>query len=442
MKSKKHPNKAELKKTELGSIPQDWNESRLGELGELKNGVNFGRNDFGKGFPIINVTNLFRGKYATTDNLDEIKEETLKTPENYFLKKGDLLFTRSSLKHSGTGQAAMVNQLPKEKTLFSGFIIRFRKNPNSNINEEYLNYLVRSKIYRDYMKQIMAETTITNINQPFLANLPIIIPSPKEQKFIAKLLSGLDNRGELNNQTNITLEDIGQALFKHWFVDFEFPNENGAPFKSNGGKLIDSELGKIPEKWNIAMIKDLVSLSKKTVLPMNSPETDFCHYSIPNYDINKRPIIQKGSEILSNKFIVQENSILVSKLNPDTPRVWAVKNPSTLSISSTEFLVFIAHKHYSFAYFTFISSQVKQLMKGLVTGTSKSHQRVNPKDILKLPIIMPPLEVLEKFEKITKDIIPFIERTTQENIVLERTRDSLLPKLMSGEIRIPIRVRR
>ena len=204
--------KSKFKQTEIGMIPEDWEVEKLGDIGELKNGVNFNRNDFGEGFPIINVTNLFRGKYATINNLDEIKKGTLKNPDNYFVKRGDLLFARSSLKHSGTGQAAMVYNLPKNETVFSGFIIRFRLNDDSKINYEFLNYLVRSELYRAYIRKSMDGTTITNINQVFLSNLPVILPPLPEQSAIAKILSSLDSKIELNQQMNKTLEAIGQAI--------------------------------------------------------------------------------------------------------------------------------------------------------------------------------------------------------------------------------------
>src|SRR3989344_5679282 len=188
--------KSKFKQTEIGLIPEDWEVEKLGDIGELKNGVNFNRNDFGEGFPIINV--------------DEIKRDTLKNPDNYFVKRGDLLFARSSLKHSGTGQAAMVYDLPKNETVFSGFIIRFRLNDDSKINYEFLNYLVRSELYRAYIRKSMDGTTITNINQVFLSNLPVILPPLPEQSAIAKILSSLDSKIELTQQMNKTLESLSR----------------------------------------------------------------------------------------------------------------------------------------------------------------------------------------------------------------------------------------
>jgi type I restriction enzyme S subunit len=168
--------KTGFKQTEVGIIPEDWEVANLGDLGELKNGVNFSRSDFGEGLPVINVTNLFDGRYASIEKLTEIKRESLPNYSKCLARRGDILFARSSLVHSGAGQAAMVNNLPKEETLFSGFIIRFRTRDDAQINSEFLNYLVRSKAYREFIPQILAGTAITNINQRILSKLPIVIP--------------------------------------------------------------------------------------------------------------------------------------------------------------------------------------------------------------------------------------------------------------------------
>ena len=214
--------KSKFKDTEIGMIPDEWEVVKLGSLGLLRNGVNFNRKDFGTGYPIINVKNLYSGRYATIDDLDEIMEGTIKNIEGYTLEKGDLLFARSSLMHSGAGQVSMVNSLPHKFTLFSGFIIRFRIN-SENIYHDFLNYLLRSPRYREYLTRIALGTTITNLTQDILSDIPIILPEIKEQERIVNLLNSLDSKIELNHQMNKTLEAIDQAIFKHWFVDFEFP---------------------------------------------------------------------------------------------------------------------------------------------------------------------------------------------------------------------------
>jgi restriction endonuclease S subunit len=160
---------------------------------------------------------LFRGELVSFNDLEVVKKDSISHWENYLLKEGDMLFARGSLKREGAGKLALVRNLPKEDIVFSGFTILFRnESENDNL---FLNYLLRSPRYRELFPRIAVGTTITNLNQEILRSVPIILPPLPEQKAIAKILSDLDAKIELNNKMNRTLEAIGQALFKKWFID-------------------------------------------------------------------------------------------------------------------------------------------------------------------------------------------------------------------------------
>jgi type I restriction enzyme S subunit len=277
--------KPDFKESEIGLIPLDWTEAPLGELGELKNGVNFGRDDFGEGLPIINVTNLFDGRYASITNLAQIKKNAVSNYRKFLVRKGDILFARSSLVHSGAGQAAIVDKLPKEETVFSGFIIRFRKKDDAPINNEFLNYLVRSKIYRDFIPQILAGTAITNINQSILSRLPIVFPSIPEQEAIVRTVSDLDSKIELNQNMNKVLEDCGAAVFRQWFVNFEFPNWENKPYRSSGGEMVFCEdfNKKIPKNWSIKNLSEISNNLDSKRVPLPSREREKMKGSYPYY---------------------------------------------------------------------------------------------------------------------------------------------------------------
>ena len=235
-----------------------------------------------------------------------------------------------------------------------------------------------------YFKKLDVFPYITGAVQPKLnqENLKLIkikIPDFSEAKKIVSILSTLDEKIELNRQTNTTLEAIAQAIFKEWFVDFNFPGATG--------EMVESELGLIPKGWRVGRLGELIEISNETVKPMNSPELLFSHYSIPSYDDGLNPIIEAGSAILSNKYLVKEKSILVSKLNPRIPRIWAINQvENENSICSTEFQVFLPIKHfyYSFSYFYLIQQSTIDTMVSKATGTSSSHQRINPNDILEI----------------------------------------------------------
>ena len=130
----------------------------------------------------------------------------------------------------------------------------------------------------------------------YLEKLEYSIPSLNEQKTIAKILSDLDSKIEINQQMNKTLETIGQALFKQWFIDFEFPNEEGKPYKSSSGEMVYSEEmdKEIPVRWKEGLLSDLVEISTDSVRPKDEL---YYHYSIPSFDENKFPNLENGNLI-------------------------------------------------------------------------------------------------------------------------------------------------
>lgn len=151
---------SEWRETYIGTIPRTWNVINLGDLGDFKNGINFSRKDFGKGVPVVNVKNLFDGRFVSTQELDEVIKERISNVDNYLLEKDDILFARSSVTIEGAGQVSMVNTLPENYCVFSSFIIRFRNRHQDKLNSTFLNYLLRSPKYRQYLIKIAIGTAI------------------------------------------------------------------------------------------------------------------------------------------------------------------------------------------------------------------------------------------------------------------------------------------
>jgi type I restriction enzyme S subunit len=267
------------------------------------------------------------------------------------------------------------------------------------------------------------------------------IPSLPEQNAIAAILGVLDDKIQLHQQMNRTFEEINSAIFKHWFVDFDFLDGEGKPYKTSGGRMLYNEqLGRdLPIGWKVGKMSDIAVQIKEQILPVERPEQIFNHYSIEAYDSGMMPIAQTGSEILSNKFVVHDNTILVSKLNPQIQRIWPTIKTKENSICSTEFLVFkLKPNLFSYSYCLIISANVKTILTQMRRGTSGSHQRISADDLLTMTIIIPSQEILELFEKIGFTNLSMLEENRNSQLKLADLRDSLLPRLMSGKIRIPV----
>ncbi|EGQ0377678.1 restriction endonuclease subunit S [Staphylococcus pseudintermedius] len=282
-------------------------------------------------------------------------------------------------------------------------------------------------------------TTIPSLRTETLYKISLDIPNIKTQKNVVKVLSNIDWKIELNQKIIANLQELSQTLFKHWFVDFEFPNENGNPYKSSGGEMVDSELGKIPKGWECVYLKDIVHHKKDTFNPKKSNESEVKHFSLPAFDSGQYPTIDYVTDIKSNKWIIDENCILFSKMNPTTRRIWVtLYNENFLNVASSEFVVLKSDSSYrnAFIYNICISDKFNEYLVSNTTGSTNSRQRVKPDIAVQYRFAYNE----EVSYLLSEKIEPYIEKIKiirEQNQNLTQLRDTLLPKLMSGEIEIP-----
>jgi type I restriction enzyme S subunit len=201
----------------------------------------------------------------------------------------------------------------------------------------------------------------------------------------------------------------------------------------------DSESGRIPNGWAVGTVSDLATLSRGAINPGDFPTEIFDHFSLPAFDNGATPKAELGSTIMSNKFTVTPNSVLLSKLNPRIPRIWLPElHASRRSICSTEFMVACSKpgvsREYLFSLFT--SSAFASIYGMLVTGTTGSHQRVPPDNMLGMKIVIPPPSLIRAFTDVAKPMFDRINRNTEQSRTLATLRDTLLPKLLSGELSV------
>ncbi len=286
------------------------------------------------------------------------------------------------------------------------------------------------------------------LNRNHVHPIEIRWPPAAEQRAIAHILGALDDKIELNRRMSETLEAMARGIFKSWFVDFDpvrAKAEGGDPGLPKPladlfpGRLVDSELGEIPEGWEVGTFGDVVELLRDQEDPLDAPDVPFRHFSIPAFDDGQWPKEELGEAIKSQKSRVPPGVVLLSKLNPEIERVWLVDiHPSDRAVCSTEFLVLRPRPPIgrAFVYCLARSPALRQEIEGLVTGTSKSHQRARADSILGLSVVRPRAAPIEAFNRAAG---PLLERTLEcrrESRALAALRDTLLPKLISGELRV------
>lgn len=259
--------------------------------------------------------------------------------------------------------------------------------------------------------------------------MPIELPPLPTQRKIASILSAYDDLIENNLRRIKILEEMAQNLYREWFVKFRFPGHQQTRF-------VDSPLGRIPEGWEVTALRDIVNLCRKGIQPQNFPDELFEHFSFPAYDTGKLPLLEAGQSIRSGKYAVPLNCVLVPKLNPHIPRVWLPKPRKDLrSIASTEYLI-LEPKKYSTAFYYVLFSHPETTAKlaGRADGTSTSHKRLKPGDFLEQLTVAPPDSIIDAFDALVVPAMDLVISLIHRNTILRRTRDLLLPKLISGEV--------
>lgn len=283
-------------------------------------------------------------------------------------------------------------------------------------------------------------SAVPTLNRNHIHPLKTSFPPLREQEEIAATLSALDDKIENNNRINKNLEAQAQALFQHWFVDFEFPDENGNPYKSSGGEMVESELGLIPKGWKVKKIKDI---SKDIVLGKTPPTSDKENFgqdipflTIPDMhnkvyvDFTERMLSKKGESTQSNK-TVPENSICVSCIA--TPGLVVIAREPTQTNQQINTIIPNIEYTYVYSYLKNISSQIIQLGSG---GTATNN--LNKTQFSNIDFLLPDKIHLKNYQSIVETLFNNIRELQIQNQKLAQLRDTLLPKLMSGELRIPL----
>jgi putative hsdS len=280
-------------------------------------------------------------------------------------------------------------------------------------------------------------STLPSMTKSAYESIVVKLPDLNIQKAVANILFNLRKKLEINNQINQELEAMAKTLYDYWFVQFDFPDQNGKPYKSSGGKMVyNQELKReIPEGWGVEKLDSLLKIGKETTNPKKFPNEEFKYYSIPEFDTTGTYSLERGESIKSNKFKVEKNDLLVSKLNPWFNRV--IYNLEENAISSTEFIVWKTFNRFekNFLYQVATGKEFIEYCTRFATGTSNSHKRVSPDTMIGFQI---PFEktYIQKFGEIIDSIRTQVLQNNEQNRELTRLRDWLLPMLMNGQVKV------
>lgn len=371
-----------------------------------------------------------------TRRIEAYEVEEFKSGSKF--KNNDTLFARIT-PCLENGKTAFVDILDADEVAFGStefFVLRAKANIT---DPKFIYYLSISDEFRNTAIQSMTGTSgRQRAQKEALLDYDINLPSLHEQRLIGRTLSLLDEKIEKNNSIISNLEELAQTLFKRWFVDFEFPNENGEPYKSSGGKMVESELGMIPENFKVEKLSVTTNfLSGGTP---KTKEKDYWNGEIPFFtpkDITGSVYVTSTEKYITELGLDNCNSKLYPK---NTLFITARGTVGKLNLSNKDMAMnqscfALKHKQNTQYYLYF---SVKALLREIIQGaTGAVFNAINLRDLNNLKTINPTNELVNKFETMIASIFEIMSLKEDENIKLKNIRDSLLPKLLSGEIELP-----
>ena len=380
-------------------------------------GSNIKKENFqAEGIPVIRGNNLKNSKFIDCDFV-YISDNLANQLSASLARRLDIILT-----HRGTiGQVAIIP--PDSK--FNTYIVSQSQMKvtldQTKCDPYFVYYFLRSEFGMSQFLSNSSQTGVPAIASPTstLKSIKIPLPPLNEQKAIAKILSDLDAKIELNQKMNKTLEAIAQAIFKHWFIDFEFPNDEGRPYKSSGGEMVDSELGEIPKGWKIGGIKDIAKV-KSGKRPIERSELKTETFSVE--------LIGASSVMGYTKdYLFSENLVIIGRVGTHG----VIQRTFRPSWPSDNTLVFITgNLEYIF--------QILKRVEYEALNVGSTQPLITQSQMENFEIIIPSKTILDVFENLSMIIYKKISTTNVESENLSSILSLLLPRLMSGKIRVPL----
>ena len=423
----------------MNKINKDWKEVKLGDI------VYFNPKE-----------SLIKGKIYKKVSMDCLKPKTreiIKYELDKFkggskFRNGDTLFARITpcLENGKIAQVSFLDN--KEIGFGSTEFIVLREKENITLND-YIYYLfITDKIKNIAIKSMTGTSGRQRVQEDVLKYTIVKLPPLAEQKHIASILSALDDKIELNNKTNKILEEMAQTIFKEWFINFNFPNEDGKPYKKSGGEMIDSELGKIPKGWKIGTIGDYAKL-KSGFAFKNSwwqndgiPVIKIQNISSGNLNLEQCSFVSEDKYNIAENFRVNGGDLLITLTGSLGKFTIVPKLDKDALVNQRVGKFFLGEEPVKKLPFLYgILNELKDLIVSLANGSVQ--QNISPNDVENVKIIFPNDKILNKYNNLMQDIFYKIIFNQRENKKLSNIRDSLLPKLMTpkgrradGEIRV------
>ena len=355
-------------------------------------------------------------------NFSDLKSVDAEDAEKYILKENDIVFARTG---NSTGRSYFYEK-QHGTFVYAGFLIKFSLDPNK-VNPRILKYYTHSKPYFDWVNSFDTGATRGNINAKTYGDMEIELPSRKVQDKIASILSSLDRKIELNNKINADLEEMAQTIFKNWFVDFE-------PFKD--GKFVDSELGMIPEGWKVGRLTEIASYMNGLAMQKFPPENN--EDSLPVLKIKELGQGFCGTDSdrcscnIKDECKIHNGDVIFSWSGTLLVDVWCGGD-----CGLNQHLFKVTSKDYPKWFYYYWTKHHLQEFVHIAKDKAVTMGHIKRGHLEEAMVAIPDNDSMEKAHELFEPILSKMISLRLESSRLSLLRDTLLPRLMSGELEVP-----
>ncbi|MHB8164002.1 MAG: restriction endonuclease subunit S [Methanoregula sp.] len=410
-------------------VQSNWKSVQLGDIAKFRNGINYDKTSFGIGIKIIGVKDFQDYLYPKYSTLDEMNPTGIVRSESV-LKESDILFVRSNGNRQLIGRSLFIKEL-NEQVTHSAFTIRARFSSDQAYAKFYF-YLFRTTLIRDIFSNQGSGTNISNLNQDILSRLSVPLPPLSIQQKIAAILSAYDDLIENNSRRIKILEEMAQAIYREWFVNFRFPGHEGV-------QMVESELGLVPEGWEVKTIEEAFEISGGGTPSTKVPEyweSGIINWYSPTDLTSSRSMFMDCSGNQISEFGLKNSS--ARSFPPFSVMMTSRATLGVISINTTDactnqgFITCIPNERFPlFILYYWLKENVEFFIS---LGTGSTFKEITKGVFKTIKLVIPPSEVVSQFEMTVEPLAFHVLNMQRKNANLRRTRDILLPKLISGEL--------
>jgi len=413
---------------------------KFSELYDMSSGISSKPEQAGHGFPFVSFSTVFNNQFLP-DALPDLMDTSEKERGTYSVKEGDIFLTRTSETLDELGMSSVAaSDIPN--ATYSGFLKRLRPAQSNISYHKFMAFYLRSKLFRKTMTNNAIMTLRASLNEQIFSYLDLLLPEYTEQKKIGDYLYLINQKIALNNKINTELEAMAKLIYDYWFVQFDFPDANGKPYKSSGGKMVYNEALKreIPEGWEVDVIKNVIDVKDGTH-DSPKPSTEGYHLitsknlKIEGLDFENANLISAiDYENINKRSKVDTGDILFSMIGSigaiykvDEEKInFAIKNVALYKTSKN-------NCYKNFVYMFLKSYDMQRYMGNVISGSIQKFIGLGA--LRNMPILIDHT-LIKNYVQTTESLFKKQTLIKRENQQLSQLRDWLLPMLMNGQVTV------